>query len=675
LALIKKLWSVFNVLKALNATDKILEVNEFENTLAYMFLIPIIWLCGLISFVVCFFILQYSLPVSLIHFGFFFISGLMVILIIMLKINVVLTTHLLSIWISLWFFISAIIYFQYVGPAVLTLGLILILLTVFRITNAMLLYVCASTTSLGIWLWIQYGGKNFFLDNLYFANQFIFYGILFLIAPIVHRINLNRFLGIQDKLKMITQQNHEMQILYHDLETNREALLTQNKEMETSNIQLKKNEELLNQLAFFDDLTKLPNRKMVLDRLNHLIHLDKENIIPFYLIFLDIDNFKRVNDTMGHRSGDVLLQRIVEILKSVLDPEDMLGRIGGDEFTIIIQRNLSEDQILFHADKIRGKLAAPILVDHVEIHSSASLGIAMFPRDGTEEIELMKCADTAMYKAKELGRNAVQFFKNSMKAEILKKISLEIQLRKAIINNLFWLAFQPQFFCDSRRLRGFEVLLRMEDKNLSPISPAIFIPVAEETGMIIQIGNWVIQEAFRSYQRIKKYLQQEIILSINISSRQLLYPDFPHIIRTTLKETGFDPRMVEFEITESIFIENMVIATAAVDELHNLGVRIALDDFGTGYSSLNYLRTLPIDVLKIDKSFVDNIAENSGNANLLHDIITLVHNLGISVVAEGVETESQMQYLITYSCDIIQGFFLGKPMREKELIEFIMGSV
>jgi diguanylate cyclase (GGDEF)-like protein len=671
----EKLRTVVDVLKAINDSVDTQEVKRLENILVYMLLLPVIGLCSLISFIVSFFVIEYSFTISLINFGFFIFSGLVIHLIIKLKLNVNLTTHLLSIWISVWLLFTTVFYFQYAGPSIQPLGFVLILLTLFRITITMLLYVSAGTIIMGIWLWIQYNRTNFYMDHAYFTSHFLFYTILFVITTIVYRINSNRFRGIQDKLLTITKKNIEMEILNRNLDANTEILLQQNKDIETSNILLKKNEELLNQLAYFDDLTKLPNRKMLLDRLNLLIHQSGDNPIPFYLIFLDLDNFKIINDTMGHRSGDMLLQEIVSVLKSVLHPEDTLGRIGGDEFTILIHRNLPEDKILSYANNIRLKLASPVLVDHVEIHSSASFGIAMFPKDGTEVVELMKCADMAMYKAKEIGRNTVRFFESCMRDEIHKKIELEIYLRKAIDNDLFWLALQPQFYCSTQKLRGFEVLLRLEDKNLSPVSPEVFIPVAEETGLIIPIGIWVIRESIRYYQRLERYIPDETVVSINISSKQLLHPGFTGTISTILEETGIDPVKIEFEITESVFIENLAIAIATVNDLHNMGIKIALDDFGTGYSSLNYLRALPIDILKIDRSFVDNIIENPVQANLLRDIIMLVHNLSISVVSEGVESESQKQYLQTYGCDIIQGFLLGKPMREKDFLEFIKATV
>lgn len=461
--------------------------------------------------------------------------------------------------------------------------------------------------------------------------------------------------GVKAKIKQIVDQNEELSLLYEEIAATEEELAAQNRQLQDYNQALQQNEEKLNYLAFFDSLTELPNRKMIFDRLELLIRISRTDNKKFSLIFIDLDNFKRVNDSLGHHAGDMLLKAAVQRLKSVIHQEDLLGRLGGDEFALIVQRKLKENELLAYLETVRESLVDPFTIEESKFIVSASFGVSMYPQDGDSANEIMKSADTAMYKAKENGRNGIHFFSVEMKSEILKRIEFENILREAVEQEEFHLVYQPQYRPDPKQLRGIEVLARWNSAILGPVSPVQFIPFAEETGLIVLLGRWIIRTACRQSKTISDAYQCPVVMSINISPVQIMEPTFVDMVKTILTETACDPRTIEFEITESVFISSMDYVINVLNELKQLGIRIALDDFGTGYSSLSYLQRLPIDTLKIDRSFVNGIEQQKTRKPIVGSIISLVHQMDISVVAEGVENEAQLHYLKDQACDYIQG--------------------
>jgi len=479
--------------------------------------------------------------------------------------------------------------------------------------------------------------------------------------------------GVHAKMKKIVGQNEELGMLYEEIKATEEELSEQNRQLHEFNRILQQNEQKLNFLALYDSLTELPNRKMIFDRLELLIRISKTEHMQFSLIFIDLDNFKKVNDSLGHHAGDILLKAAVERLKSVIHPEDLLGRLGGDEFALIIQRHLHEKEMLYYLEGIKEALLEPFIIEDSKFTISASLGVSMFPQDGDSATDIMKSADTAMYKAKEQGRNNVQFYSIEMKNEILRRIEFESILRDAIEHKKLHLVFQPQYRTAPKKLRGIEVLARWNSEILGFVSPAEFIPVAEETGMIIPLGEWIIRTACQRSKKIFDNYQINLVMSINISAVQIMEPSFVSMVKSIIQETQCNPKNIEFEITESVFISSMEYVTNILNELKRLGIRIALDDFGTGYSSLNYLQTLPIDTLKIDKSFISSI-DQQHRKPIVGSIISLVHQMDISVVAEGVENETQLHYLNDQHCDYIQGFYWGKPLPDDDLDKLLEES-
>ncbi|NLK71048.1 MAG: EAL domain-containing protein [Clostridiales bacterium] len=462
------------------------------------------------------------------------------------------------------------------------------------------------------------------------------------------------------------REKQELTRLYKDVELAKEELTKKNKTLMEYNNLMMENEKKLNHLAFFDMLTDLPNRKMIISRLNYLIDRANDNPTDLAVVFIDLDNFKRVNDTMGHHSGDLLLQSATSRMKTLIKPNDMLGRLGGDEFALIIQQPLSDEEIFEYLTLLKNVIEQPFTIEKNEFTITASFGFAVFPEDGKNSIDLLKCADTAMYKAKEQGKNNIVRFSKEMNEEITRRMEFENKMMSAIQKDEMYLVFQPQYSTD-KELRGFEALVRWKSAELGVVNPLDFIPIAEETKYIIPLGEWILKTACNIFMKLRNELECEMMLSINISSVQIMDPSFLDMVKKILEQTNFPPNLLEFEITESVFISSMDYVIDILNKLKKIGVKIALDDFGTGYSSLNYLQMLPIDTLKIDKSFVDNINSENARKQIVGPIISLVHQMNISVIAEGVETEEQLKYLRNHKCDFIQGYLFGKPLTNEDL--------
>lgn len=437
---------------------------------------------------------------------------------------------------------------------------------------------------------------------------------------------------------------------------------------------MKDNDEMLYQMAFYDPLTELPNRRMMFDKIISLADLGAADNEVFYFVLVDLDNFKKINDTLGHSVGDDILIQITCRWKELIIPGDMLGRIGGDEFALIINRGLDKDELSDYLDSLRKALSKVIIVDHKEFYIRASFGVTVFPDDGTDTNELLKKADIALYKAKGNGKNGIMFFNSDIQDEIMKRIQIENGLMSSIDNNELFMVFQPIYRCNSKTVRGYEALARWLHPELGLVNPGQFIPIAEETGIIIEMGRWIIRSVIREFMELKRIYRIAPVVSINISVVQMIDASFVSMVREILDETGFDGRNLEFEITESVFMSYPNQIIEVINELKKLGIKIALDDFGTGYASLSYLQILPINTLKIDKSFIDKIAVQN-DRQIVGSIISMAHQLGIEVVAEGVELENQLKYLAEQECDYIQGFLLSRPIDNKQIVQQIVQQV
>ncbi|MFH5185556.1 putative bifunctional diguanylate cyclase/phosphodiesterase [Paenibacillus sp. TAB 01] len=428
---------------------------------------------------------------------------------------------------------------------------------------------------------------------------------------------------------------------------------------------IRKSEQHILQLSYFDTLTELPNRKLLLEKLQQAIASGSGPMVA--LVLIDLDNFKVINDTRGYPFGDELLKAVGNQLRQLFPAPYTVAKMGEDEYAILLEELDQIQPLLRCIETVQDQFQYPLFIRGEPIHTRTSMGVAVYPGDGGNAEELMRNAGTAIYKAKQSGKNQCCFYNADIRESMLRRSRLEDALRKALIHNEFILQFQPQCRAEPHAVRGFEALIRWVHPELGTISPAEFIPIAEETGAIVPIGEWVIRTACERIKAIQRHYFRHAIISVNVSSVQLARPDFVDMVIGILEETQLSPQDLELEITESILVASFDEAVRALERLRNHGVRIALDDFGTGYSSLSYLRRLPVETLKIDRSFIQDITTEPLQAALTESIIHLVHKMGIQVVAEGVETPEQLRYLQSWGCEYIQGYLLSEPLYELEI--------
>ncbi len=424
----------------------------------------------------------------------------------------------------------------------------------------------------------------------------------------------------------------------------------------------KKAEDELRRLANLDSLTGLPNRSLFMDRLSHALAFAKRNNTQFALLFIDLDHFKNINDSLGHSIGDALLQKVAKRLRRCVRDVDTVARLGGDEFTIILENIKSADEVGVCANKIIKRMMKSIDISGTILKTSPSIGIGMYPSDGSDCESLLKNADLAMYSAKEKGRNNYQFFTADMTSSAVERINIENKLRVAIEQEQLELYYQPKVYSKTGELTGFEALIRWIHPDEGIISPAAFIPVAEETGLILEMGDWILEEAISQAKEWSDINPSCCSVAINISARQFQQGKLARRVAKLLKKYDLLPQFIELEITEGTLMSNMEHAIATLKTLSGMGVSLSLDDFGTGYSSLSYLKRFPVDKLKVDQSFVRDIMVNPGDASIVASIISLAHNLGLTVIAEGCETVEQLQFINSYDCEEVQGYLFSRPL-------------
>ena len=434
---------------------------------------------------------------------------------------------------------------------------------------------------------------------------------------------------------------------------------------------IKRSEEQLNFLAHHDPLTRLPNRLLFNDRLDQALRRAEREAHQVAVLFLDLDRFKNINDSLGHPVGDVLLQEAAQRLIQLVRREDTVARLGGDEFIILIEEIKEAQDVAHLAKKIIEAFARPFMVKERELHLTVSVGISLYPHDGTDGATLVRNADAAMYRAKEDGRNAYQFYTAALTTAALERLILENALRHALDKNELILHYQPQYQLHSGRLIGAEALLRWRHPEFGIISPTRFVPLAEESGLIESIGEWVLRIACAQMQR---WLEDGIELqriAVNLSSMQCQRGDIVATVRRVLAATGLHARHLELEITEGLVMQKTGWTLGVLDRLKELGVTISIDDFGTGYSSLSYLKRLPVDKLKIDKSFVSDIPYNPNDEAIARAIVAMGQSLKLAVIAEGVETQAQHDFLKSLGCDEVQGYLYGRPVVAAEFIRYV----
>ncbi len=433
----------------------------------------------------------------------------------------------------------------------------------------------------------------------------------------------------------------------------------------------KQSERRLKQLAHFDSLTDLPNRVQFIERLQQTMTEADRHERLVGVVFLDLDRFKYINDSLGHEKGDLLLREVAMRLSGAIRRGDTVARLSGDEFALVLADMGHVDDAILVAQKILEVFHQPFRVAGHDLYVTASLGITLYPFDDRSAQELLRNADVAMYRAKESGKNNYQFYVAEMTAKATERLSLENDLRSALERSEFSLHYQPIADCPSGRILGMEALLRWMHPTRGMISPAIFIPLAEETGYIIPIGEWVMRTACEQCRLWQKQGFSSLYVAVNLSSRQFHQKDLPASIYNIIQEIGFNPRNLVLELTEGLVMQQAEASVNTLRELKAMDIRISIDDFGTGYSSLSYLKRFPIDVLKIDQSFVQDIPGDADDAAIASTIITMAHSLGLKVVAEGVETEQQLNFMREHQCDAMQGYYLGKPLPADQFESFL----
>ncbi len=428
------------------------------------------------------------------------------------------------------------------------------------------------------------------------------------------------------------------------------------------------------QLAFYDPLTGLPNRRLLLDRLASLLASSERQHVFSAVMFVDLDRFKTINDARGHATGDHLLRLAAQRLEQLVRKSDTVARIGGDEFVVLLA-HLAPDLASAGnaaqgvAEKIREALAQEFEIAGQGYACSASIGVTLLPKHGQQADDLLREADTAMYRAKAAGRNGIAFFESAMQAEVERRLTLERELGQAIEQDRLHMVYQPQFDCQGR-LHGAELLVRWERDEGGMVSPAIFIPLAEEAGLIVPLGLWALRQACLAQQRMA-VLGLSLPLSVNVSPQQFRQADFVQQVRGILQDHGVEPALLILEVTEGLLVERMDEIVARMNELAEIGVRFSIDDFGTGYSSLAYLKRMPLYELKIDRSFIMDMPDDASDVVIVQTILAMAGQMGLRVVAEGVETQAQADFLAAHGCHALQGYLLGRPAPLPALLDLL----
>ncbi|MCW8883905.1 MAG: EAL domain-containing protein [Motiliproteus sp.] len=445
-----------------------------------------------------------------------------------------------------------------------------------------------------------------------------------------------------------------------------ESFNDMNARLQQEVVEREKTEAKLRQMALYDALTNLPNRTLIFDRLRIMIDNAKRNSSKLAVMFVDLDDFKKVNDTLGHDVGDVLLIESAKRFSSVTRPSDSVGRLGGDEFILLVDGLSDVVEASPVAEKILDLFKVPFTVDGRDLTITASIGIAVYPEDGESENELLQKADSAMYHSKELGRNAYSYFTSEMNASVARRFAIEEQMHAALDKGEFAVFYQPKVRLSDSAVVGAEALLRWENGTLGRVMPDEFIAISEQTGFINRLGDFVLQRAISDINRINQNNQRQLNVAINVSPRQFRQSDLTEEIKGYLQAGNIRTGGLELEITEGVLMSGQLNVQKTLTLLREAGVKIAMDDFGTGYSSLSYLREYSFDVLKIDQSFIRDIDDDPEDRSLIEAMIVMAHSLGLEVVAEGVETATQVAFLKQQGCDYAQGYYFGRPVMLSE---------
>ncbi|MDR3492309.1 MAG: EAL domain-containing protein [Gammaproteobacteria bacterium] len=484
------------------------------------------------------------------------------------------------------------------------------------------------------------------------------------LSSVANQVNF-MLANIQSSQELLERRVNDRTLELQESNTQLKNEITERKAIE---IELTSNKKHLVHVAHHDKLTNLPNRNYFNETINKILGQSERSGQVLAILFIDLDRFKKINDAFGHTIGDLVLQEVAKRFTSVLRKNDFISRLGGDEFIILLNEIKRAKFASPVAEKILQVCKQPIKIGVHKFFISASIGISIYPNDGSTLEDLQRHADMAMYKAKKNGGDAFHYFTREMNTEAHEYIRLETALRRAITNKEFVFHFQPQFDLKTGKIVGVEALIRWNDPEIGLVSPDKFIPLAEETGLILIIGEWTLEEACKINKSWQDQGYEPITIAVNISAKQFQHQDLTEIISRVLTETKLEAKYLEIEITETSVMENIDVTIKKLNEIKSMGVNISIDDFGIGYTSISYLKKFPISLIKIDQSFMRGIPDNANDSAIISAIIALGHNLEIKVLAEGVETKAQHEYLINRNCDLVQGYLLSRPQPENEVV-------
>ncbi len=501
-------------------------------------------------------------------------------------------------------------------------------------------------------------GRKAYIVDWVIGNLIILAALVLIILLVILLINIKR--KTKEK-QAILLEKQKLNDNYAELEAAYEESSTAQNELSIKFEDLKRSKEKIQKLAYSDYLTELPNRLAFTEMLdNVMLTLRNEEVVA--VMSINIDNFKTINDTLGHSYGDELLIDITHRLKQVMDDNDYFARSGGDEFVVLSQNLTDIGEYEAKIKKIQKIFDYPFVLSMKEYFITISIGIAMAPKDGKTTQVLIKNADSAMYAAKASGKKTYIYFNDSINEKLMNKIQIQSEIRKAMENKEFIVYYQPQIDLTIDGIIGFEALIRWNHPERGMLLPVEFIPFTEETGLIVPIGTWVLKNACQQLKQWEEEGYDDLVMAVNISARQFKDLEFVNMVRETILETGINPERLELEITEAIALQDTDYSIAIIQKLKELGVVFSLDDFGTDYSSVNYLRKLPVTNLKIDKSFLDTVPDNPSDQSIVQTVISLAHTLELKVIAEGVEKPEQALFLKNVKCDKAQGFFYSEPV-------------
>jgi diguanylate cyclase (GGDEF)-like protein len=645
--------SITSIINAIAEEEDANLIDIYENKMVSMYASVLLFIASLVNFVVRHYIRSEDFEICLFTSLVFLLLGIS--FDVISRIN--LKGNIMTLGISVLSFITLIFictnYYDIIGPAVWTVAFIQVLLAMMRVTKMMLYFLISAIIISNIYiLYHSYNSPLFQMDIIDIV-QIVLFVILFIIADTVHKINLARYNKVKNQYQEEKKKEEEITDLYEKLVIS---------------------EEKNKHLAYHDSLTGLPNRLLLSEQLNYAIHLSGPMKKFIAIVFLDLDNFKIVNDSMGHDIGDQLLVEVSKRLVTALGECDTVARIGGDEFIILIESAEDINSIIDVLEKILNSFLQSYVLNNQAFFITPSLGVSIYPADGQDAETLIKNADMAMYKAKANGGNQYAFCTQGMKNKVINNIKLNNNLYRALECNEFELYYQPQVNSSSGKIIGLEALLRWNSPELGMVFPGSFIPVAEKTGLIIPIGEWVLRTACKQNKAWQDAGLSKIPVAVNLSVRQFRDQNIIYLVKEILSETGLDSNYLELEITESVVMKEISSIVETLNAFKNMGITISIDDFGTEYSSMNYLKELPVDKIKIALPFIQGIGVSDKDEAITRAIIVMAENMGLSVIAEGVETKNQLTFLTMNLCEKIQGFYFFKPMPANEVEKLLKNN-